>query len=197
MLRAYSPCHPAGIIGGNTYGVAKNVTLYSVKVFSNSPSTNLTQILQAVQWVQNNAIKPAGAAAWVSSNLLVDVLTALEMPLTPVHSIPASTKLATYDLSTHQVLSLWALRVVMRPALGRGRLPAQLWLAGRRVAPRQMLPLSAALLTVKLHSNGGISNHLELCTPLKAGSSYAVLRCRLVSQELPGHYASTLQWLCG
>ena len=63
VLSTYSPCYPAGIIGGNTYGVAKNVTLYSVKVFSSSPSTNLTQILQAVQWVQNNAIKPAGAVA--------------------------------------------------------------------------------------------------------------------------------------
>lgn len=55
----------AGIIGGNTYGVAKNVTLYSVKVFSNSPSTNLTQILQAVQWVQSNAVKPA-VAVWLT-----------------------------------------------------------------------------------------------------------------------------------
>ena len=68
MLNNCSSCYPAGIIGGNTYGVAKNVTLYSVKVFSSSPSTNLTQILQAVQWVQNNAIKPAGAVNDCATN---------------------------------------------------------------------------------------------------------------------------------
>ena len=68
VLSNYSACYPAGIIGGNTYGVAKNVTLYSVKVFSNSPSTNLTQILQAVQWVQSNAVKPAGAVTDCTSH---------------------------------------------------------------------------------------------------------------------------------
>ncbi|KAK9815468.1 hypothetical protein WJX72_004186 [[Myrmecia] bisecta] len=49
----------AGIVGGKIYGVAKNVTIHSVKVFSNSPSTNLTEVLKAVEWVRVNHVKPA------------------------------------------------------------------------------------------------------------------------------------------
>ncbi|RFU78415.1 protease [Trichoderma arundinaceum] len=49
--------HVAGTIGGKTYGVAKNVTLVSVKIFPDDESlgARTDDILQALAWVRVNA----------------------------------------------------------------------------------------------------------------------------------------------
>jgi len=53
--------HVAGIIGGSTYGVAKNATLYSVRVFDCSPASTTSIIAAGIDWVTANHINPAVA----------------------------------------------------------------------------------------------------------------------------------------
>ncbi|KAM0080702.1 hypothetical protein ACKRZS_007129 [Fusarium odoratissimum] len=48
--------HIAGIIGGKTYGVAKNCTMISVKVVSKSGRSNMLWIRQGIYWATNDAI---------------------------------------------------------------------------------------------------------------------------------------------
>lgn len=51
--------HVAGTIGSKTYGVAKNVTLHSIRVFPCSGGTSLSNVLAGIDWVVGQAIKPA------------------------------------------------------------------------------------------------------------------------------------------
>ncbi|HYH97898.1 S8 family serine peptidase [Hyalangium sp.] len=51
--------HVAGTIGGATYGVAKGVTLHSVRVFPCSGGAAWSTVIGAVDWVTANHIKPA------------------------------------------------------------------------------------------------------------------------------------------
>jgi len=52
--------HVAGIIGGNTVGVAKGVTLHPVRVNGNGcGDSTLDLVIKGVQWVKENAIPPA------------------------------------------------------------------------------------------------------------------------------------------
>jgi subtilisin family serine protease len=51
--------HVAGTIGGATWGVAKNVSLHSVRVFGCSGGAAFSTIIDAVNWVTANHIKPA------------------------------------------------------------------------------------------------------------------------------------------
>jgi subtilisin family serine protease len=53
--------HVAGTIGGTTYGVAKNVTLHAVRVLDNSGSGTTAGVVNGINWVTANAIKPAVA----------------------------------------------------------------------------------------------------------------------------------------
>jgi subtilisin family serine protease len=55
--------HVAGTIGSNTYGVAKDVTIYSVKVYpcDTSRTGTMSDILSGINWVTRNAIRPAVA----------------------------------------------------------------------------------------------------------------------------------------
>src|SRR5262249_10046163 len=53
--------HVAGTIGGATYGVAKNVRLHSVRVFSCEGKGTSALDIAAVDWVTANHIKPAVA----------------------------------------------------------------------------------------------------------------------------------------
>lgn len=50
--------HMAGTIGGNNVGIAKGVTLHSVRA-TNCTSYNIAAYAAAVQWVMNNKIPPA------------------------------------------------------------------------------------------------------------------------------------------
>eukprot|EP01023_Acetabularia_acetabulum_P000084 TRINITY_DN1003_c0_g1_i1.p1 TRINITY_DN1003_c0_g1~~TRINITY_DN1003_c0_g1_i1.p1 ORF type:complete len:538 (+),score=69.15 TRINITY_DN1003_c0_g1_i1:62-1675(+) len=57
--------HIAGLIGGNTFGVAKQVNLHSVKVFNCKGLTKFGSILSAVEWISDNHVKPA-VALWLT-----------------------------------------------------------------------------------------------------------------------------------
>nr|WP_324256873.1 S8 family serine peptidase [Cellvibrio fontiphilus] len=70
--------HVAGTIGGNMFGVAKEVTLWSVRVFDCSNTTSWSQILAGLEWVIANHQRPAiinmslGGSRFNSINLAVD-----------------------------------------------------------------------------------------------------------------------------
>ncbi len=53
--------HVAGTVGGNTYGVAKQVRLVAVKVLNCSGSGTTAGVINGVNWVTANAVKPAVA----------------------------------------------------------------------------------------------------------------------------------------
>ena len=53
--------HVSGTVGGNTYGVAKGVTLVAVRVLDCTGSGTNSGVIAGVNWVANNAIKPAVA----------------------------------------------------------------------------------------------------------------------------------------
>jgi Tol biopolymer transport system component len=53
--------HVAGLIGGNTYGVAKGVKLWSVRVFDCANGGTIARIIAGVDWVTANHVKPAVA----------------------------------------------------------------------------------------------------------------------------------------
>jgi subtilisin family serine protease len=53
--------HVAGTVGGATYGVAKNVRLYAVRVLNCSGSGTTSGVIAGVNWVANNRTLPAVA----------------------------------------------------------------------------------------------------------------------------------------
>ncbi|WP_327039339.1 S8 family peptidase [Micromonospora maris] len=53
--------HVAGTVGGSTYGVAKGVRLIAVKVLNCSGGGTTTSVVNGVNWVTANAVKPAVA----------------------------------------------------------------------------------------------------------------------------------------
>jgi hypothetical protein len=53
--------HVAGIVGGSTYGVAKDVKLVSVRVLNCKGTATYSQIIAGVNWVARHAVKPAVA----------------------------------------------------------------------------------------------------------------------------------------
>jgi subtilisin family serine protease len=53
--------HVAGIIGGATYGVAKNVRLHSVRVLPCDGMGQTSDLVYGIDWVKNNRVNPAVA----------------------------------------------------------------------------------------------------------------------------------------
>ncbi|MFA5837217.1 MAG: S8 family peptidase [Bellilinea sp.] len=53
--------HVAGTVGGTTYGVAKNVSLYAVRVLNCSGSGTTSGVIAGVDWVAGNHASPAVA----------------------------------------------------------------------------------------------------------------------------------------
>ena len=53
--------HVAGTVGGSTYGVAKSVRLYAVRVLDCGGSGSNSGVIAGVDWVKNNHVKPAVA----------------------------------------------------------------------------------------------------------------------------------------
>ena len=53
--------HVAGTVGGSTYGVAKGVRLFAVRVLSCSGSGSNSGVIAGVNWVTNNHVDPAVA----------------------------------------------------------------------------------------------------------------------------------------
>jgi subtilisin family serine protease len=53
--------HVAGTVGGSVHGVAKSVRLVAVKVLSCSGSGSISGVISGVNWVTQNAVRPAVA----------------------------------------------------------------------------------------------------------------------------------------
>ncbi|MGH7617594.1 MAG: S8 family peptidase, partial [Gemmatimonadaceae bacterium] len=53
--------HVSGTIGGTTYGIAKQVTLYSVRVLDCSGNGTTSGVIAGVDWVTGNHLNPAVA----------------------------------------------------------------------------------------------------------------------------------------
>lgn len=53
--------HVAGTVGSATYGVAKNVRLHAVRVLGCSGSGMISDLIEGVDWVRGNHVKPAVA----------------------------------------------------------------------------------------------------------------------------------------
>jgi subtilisin family serine protease len=53
--------HVAGTVGGSAYGLAKGVQLTAVRVLDCSGSGSLTGVIAGINWVAQNAVKPAVA----------------------------------------------------------------------------------------------------------------------------------------
>lgn len=53
--------HVAGIVGGSTFGVAKNVSLHSVRILPCSGSGQISDLVLGIDWVTANRINPAVA----------------------------------------------------------------------------------------------------------------------------------------
>ena len=58
----------AGIVGGEIYGVAKGVTIHAVRVLDCSNSGLVSNFIAGINWVTNNAARPAVANLSLSSN---------------------------------------------------------------------------------------------------------------------------------
>jgi subtilisin family serine protease len=66
--------HVAGIVGGSTYGVAKNVSLHAVRVLPCSGNGQVSDLMFGIEWITAHRIDPAVAnisitAAGVSASL--------------------------------------------------------------------------------------------------------------------------------
>jgi len=59
--------HMAGIVGGNVYGVAKNVNLHAVKVVNHSGVGTLAGLIEGVEYVTNNHQSPAVATIAITT----------------------------------------------------------------------------------------------------------------------------------
>jgi subtilisin family serine protease len=53
--------HVAGTIGGSTYGIAKSVTLHSVRVLACNGSGTTSAVIAGIEWVTANRVRPAVA----------------------------------------------------------------------------------------------------------------------------------------
>src|SRR3954447_13334093 len=60
--------HVAGTIGGTTYGVAKKVTLYSVRVLNCEGVGELFYLTSAIDWITEHGVLPAVANLSVGAN---------------------------------------------------------------------------------------------------------------------------------
>jgi subtilisin family serine protease len=70
--------HIAGTVGGTLYGIAKEVQLVPVQVFNCSGQSDNISIIGGVEWVTENAIKPAVATMSLTGTASQAVDTAVE-----------------------------------------------------------------------------------------------------------------------
>lgn len=75
--------HVGGTVGSETYGVAKDVNLFAVRVFGCGSTTSTSNILAGMNWVIGNATRPAvanmslgGPASTTQDNLVQDMVNA-------------------------------------------------------------------------------------------------------------------------
>ena len=93
--------HVSGIIGGTTWGVAKEVNLYAVKVFDCRGSGSISGIISGVDWVTANHNNPSVAnmslGAMFSYPLYTSVTNMIESGVTTVVSAGNSSSDACFD----------------------------------------------------------------------------------------------------
>lgn len=70
--------HVAGTLGGSTYGVAKGVTMHSVRVLDCNGSGTASSIIAGIDWVTANFTAPAVANISISGGYSAAVNTALQ-----------------------------------------------------------------------------------------------------------------------
>jgi hypothetical protein len=70
--------HVAATIGGATHGVARNVRLYSVRVFGCTGGSPSSVIAAGIDWVTANRVLPAVANASLSGGLSISLDTAVD-----------------------------------------------------------------------------------------------------------------------
>jgi aqualysin 1 len=78
----YHGTHVAGIVGGVTYGVAKSVTLYSVRVTDCTGATVVSNVIAGVDWVTANHVSPAVALLSLSTDISSAMNTAVTNSIT-------------------------------------------------------------------------------------------------------------------
>jgi subtilisin family serine protease len=83
--------HVAGTVGSYTYGVAKDVTLYPVRVLDCRGSGSVAGVIAGVDWVTKNHVKPAVANMSLSGGLSTALNTAVSRSIEAgvVYSIAA------------------------------------------------------------------------------------------------------------
>jgi subtilisin family serine protease len=59
--------HTAGLVGSQTYGVAKKVSIVDVRVLDCQGNTSKQRMAQALHWIQANAVRPAVVSMSVGS----------------------------------------------------------------------------------------------------------------------------------
>jgi subtilisin family serine protease len=70
--------HIAGTVGGTNYGVAKEVQLVPVQVFNCTGTSDSVSVIGGVDWVTQNAIKPAVATMSLTATASQAIDTAVE-----------------------------------------------------------------------------------------------------------------------
>ena len=70
--------HVAGMVGASTYGVAKNVTLHSVRVTDCTGATVVSNVIAGVDWVTANRRLPAVAVVSLSTGLSLSLNAAIQ-----------------------------------------------------------------------------------------------------------------------
>merc|ERR1719384_957854 len=60
--------HCAGTVGGKSYGVAPAATIYAVKVLGDNGSGSLQGIMQGMDWVATDGVRPAVASMSLGAN---------------------------------------------------------------------------------------------------------------------------------
>lgn len=68
--------HVAGTLGGATYGVAKNATIYAVRVLPCSGSGQISDLIAGIDWVTAHRILPAVANMSITASGLSNALDA-------------------------------------------------------------------------------------------------------------------------
>ncbi|HEV8486625.1 MAG TPA: S8 family peptidase [Blastocatellia bacterium] len=74
--------HVSGTIGGSTYGVAKNVRLFAVRVLNCSGSGTNSGVIAGVDWVTANRIRPAVANMSLGGGVSTALDTAVRNSIT-------------------------------------------------------------------------------------------------------------------
>ncbi|XP_022091666.1 uncharacterized protein LOC110979854 isoform X2 [Acanthaster planci] len=69
--------HTAGIVGGKTYGVAKEVALHAVRILKCDGMGSVSGVIAGLDWVKSNGIRPAIASMSLGGNFSLSLSEAI------------------------------------------------------------------------------------------------------------------------